>query len=246
MSRTSLWSARGARRAVTLAALCSTLFVLPVNAQVSPKPAPPPAGPTPRAGSWEIGGGVAFGGGFDLGEAAAELTRNTTSGTAGPFTQFVTDGRVESSPGVEGRVGYYFSPRFALEGGVSFSQPSLAYDISGDTEGGQDVTAEETLDRYLFSGSALWHFARPSASTRVVPFIFGGAGYFRELHESQELVETGTEYHAGAGLKIWFGNTRRRLGLRGDAGVSFRDGGVDPEDKFRMVPTAAASLIYLF
>lgn len=239
--RTGVWTAHGAR-GVALAALCSIVFVLPVAAQVRPGPAP--AGPAPRAGSVEIGGGVAFGGGFDLGDAAADLTRNTSGATTGPFTQFVTAGELGSAPGIEGRLAYYFSRQFAVEGGVSFSQPVLTYDISGDTEGASDVSAEETLDRFLFSGSALWHFGRPAA--RAVPFIFGGAGYLRELHEGRELVETGTEYHAGAGVKVWFGNARRRFGLRGDAGVSLRDGGVDAEDGFRAVPLAAASLIFLF
>ena len=59
-------------------------------------------------------------------------------------------------------------------------------------------------------------------------------------------METGTEYHAGAGVKIWFGNARRRLGFRADAGLSMRDGGVDPETGFRAVPMGAASLVYLF
>jgi hypothetical protein len=228
-----------------LAMLCSTIFALTAEAQVPPPPPRQPTGPTPRAGSWEIGGGVAFVGGFDLGEAAAELTRNTTTGSD-PFTLFVTDGRVGSVPGVHGRLAYYVSPNLALEGGVRFAQPVLSLDLSGDAEGAPDITAEETLNQYVFSGSALWHFGRPSPGTRAVPFIFGGAGYLRELHEGQELVETGIEYHAGAGVKFWFGNARRRLGLRGDAGMSLRDGGVDPDGGFRPVPFGGASLVYLF
>jgi len=223
--------------------VCSTLFVLTAEAQ--PRPAPQPTGLTPRAGSWEIGGGGAFGGGFDLGEAAAELTRNTTTDT-GPFTLFVTDGRVGSAPGVQGRLAYYISSNLAIEGGVRFAQPVLSFDLSGDAEEAPDITVEETVDQYVFSGSALWHFGRPSPRTRAVPFVFGGAGYIRELHEGQELVETGVEYHAGAGVKFWFGNARRRLGLRADGGLSLRDGGVDPEESYRPLPFAGASLIYLF
>ena len=236
-------SVRSARRAAVLAMVCFRLFALSAEAQRPP--APPPTGPTPRGGSWEIGGGGAFAGGFDLGEASAELTRNTTTET-GPFTLFVTDAQVGSAPGVQGRLAYYISSNFAIEGGVRFAQPVLSIELSRDAEEAPDITAEETVDQYVFSGSALWHFGRPSPRTRAVPFIFGGAGYLRELHEGQELVETGLEYHAGAGVKFWFGNARRRLGLRGDGGVSFRDGGVDPEESYRPVPFAGASLIYLF
>jgi hypothetical protein len=241
----SVRPARHAGRAAILATLCSAIFVLTAEAQVRPAP-PKPTGPTPEAGSWEIGGGGTFVGGFDLGEAAAELTRNTTTPGSGPFTLFVTDASVESAMALQGRLAYYFTPQFAIEGGVRFGQPVLTIELSGDAEGAPDVTAEETIDQYVFSGSALWHFGRPTPRTRAVPFIFGGAGYLRELHEGQELVETGMEYHGGAGVKYWFGNARRRFGLRGDAGVSFRDGGVDPDESFRLVPILSASLIYLF
>jgi len=232
-------------RAAALAALWSVVFVLPASGQARPAPRQAPAGPTPRAGSWEVGGGVAYVGGFDLGDAAAELTRNTGS-SGSPFTLFVTSWEVGPAPGVEGRLAYYFSPRFAVEGRVRFAQPVLGIEASADTEGAPDVTAEETLDQYVFGGSALWHFARPSPRTRVVPFVFGGAAYLRELHEGQELVETGRDYQAGAGVKVWFGSARRRLGIRGDAGLAIRDGGVDPETNLRAVPIAGASLIYLF
>ena len=46
-------------------------------------------------------------------------------------------------------------------------------------------TIEENLSQYLFDGSALWHFG----SGRAVPFVFGGAGYMRELHDADALVE---------------------------------------------------------
>lgn len=219
--------------------------VLPAAAQTRPAPRQIPSGPTPRAGSWEIGGGLAYVGGFDLGDAAAELTRNAIS-NGSPFTLFVTSWEVGPAAGVEGRLAYYFTSRFAIEGRVRFAQPVLRIEASADAEGAPDVTAEETLDHYVFGGSALWHFGRPTPRTRVVPFIFGGAAYLRELHEGQELVETGREYHAGAGVKFWFGNARRRLGIRGDAALAIREGGVDPTDDRRPVPVVGASLIFLF
>ncbi|HET9265615.1 MAG TPA: outer membrane beta-barrel protein [Vicinamibacterales bacterium] len=247
MSRISSQCARLARRAAVLATLCSTtILVLPAEAQRRPPAPATQTQPTPRAGSWEIGGGVMYVGGYDLGDATAELTRNTTSGALG-FDLFATASRVENTWALNGRFGYYLSPRLAIEGGVRYGKPVYSVELSGDAEDAPDITAEEELDQYVFTGSVLWHFG-PAASprTRVVPFVFGGAGYLRELHEGQELVETGVEYHAGAGVKYWFGGARRRFGLRGDAGVSFRDGGFDPEEKVRPVLTAGASVVYLF
>jgi hypothetical protein len=119
--------------------------------------------------------------------------------------------------------------------------------VTDDAEGAEDVTADETMSRYVFGGSLVYHLTGMAfANGRGVPFVLGGAGYLRELHEGRELVETGAEYHAGAGIKFWFGNGRRRLGLRGDVGVSIRDGAYDGENGRRTLPTAGASILYLF
>jgi hypothetical protein len=216
----------------------------------TPKPAPRPAptGPTPRAGSFEIGGGVTFAGGFGLGDSAAQLTRNTTTGSTA-FDLFGTDSELGPGFGVGGRLGYYLSPRLTIEGGVNWSRPVLTIDLTGDTEGAPNTEAEETIDRWIIDGTVVWHFSQPRpgrAPSPLVPFVYGGVGYLRELHEGQEFVETGIVYEAGGGVKYWFGNARRRFGMRGDAGISVRDGGFDFEDGIRTVPVFSGSIIYLF
>jgi hypothetical protein len=233
------------RHAACVGALGGTLGVMAADAQIR-SPPQRPIGPTPRAGSWEIGGGPAFVGGYDLGSASADLSRNSTTDT-NPFTLFVTDSNVTPAWSPFGRVAYYVSPKLAVEGGVRFGRPVYQIDLSGDAESAPDVVAEETLDQYLFDASVVWHFSRPPASrSRIVPFVYGGAGYLRELHEAQELVETGIEYHAGAGIKYWFGNAPRRFGFRGDGGLSVRDGGFDFDEGLRIVPVAGVSLVFLF
>jgi hypothetical protein len=129
---------------------------------------------------------------------------------------------------------------------LRYSRPRLLYRLSGDAEEAQTVTAEETLSRYVFTGSVVYHLRR-AIGRRFIPFVMGGAGYIRELHQGNELIETGTEFHALGGIKYWFGTTGRRFGLRGQAGVSMTDGGFDfREDGSRTLPIASASLVYLF
>jgi outer membrane protein with beta-barrel domain len=228
------------------------LFVLAGSALAQPllaqrRPAPRAAGATPRAGSWEISGGIVYISGFDLGDRAAEETRNSTTPGTGPFDLFNTSSKLDSTVGYQGRLGFYFSPKLSVEGGVRYAKPVLSIRITGDTENAADQTAEEELSQYLIDGSVLWHFGHPSRTGGgVVPFVMGGAGYLRELHEGDELVETGIEYHFGAGVKIWFGNGPGRFGIRGEAGLSIRDGGFDFEDKIRTGPVAAGSLVYMF
>jgi opacity protein-like surface antigen len=188
----------------------------------------------------EVSGGGVFVGGFDVGDRTAQLTSNG----GGTFDQFSTSGRIDSIVGLQARLGVYLTRVFAIEGGVRWTQPVYAVRISGDAEGAPDTTAEETLNQYLFDGSAVLHFGDRTGN-RVVPFVYGGAGYLRELHEGDALVEEGTEFHAGGGVKIWMGASRR-LGVRMEAGLSVRDGGFDFEEKRRTVPVAGGFVFWVF
>ena len=203
-------------------------------------------GDTPRAGSKEFSGGATWSQGYDLGATRATLTRNPGTGST-PFELFSADTRIDSAPAGHARLGVYLARSVSIEGGVQYSRPMLRTRLGDDAEGAEAITASETVTRLVFTGSVLFHIVPASfAGGRGVPFIFGGGGYVRELHQGNELVETGREIHVGGGLKYWFGSGRRRAGLRGDAGVSLREKGIDFGDARRMVPTAGVSLLYLF
>jgi hypothetical protein len=198
----------------------------------------------PRRGSLEVGGGGTWGAGFDLTTLDAELTR---AGDTNGFDLFSTDGKVSGFPGAHARLGVYLSRTISVEAGLRFTKPKLSFDLSSDAESASDETATETLTQYVFDGSVLFHLAGASfAQGRGVPFISGGGGYVRELHEGNELVETGNEIHATAGIKYWFGAGDRRLGLRAEFGISSRHRGFDVDDSRRLVPLALAGLTYLF
>jgi len=190
-------------------------------------------------GRWELTGGGVLIGGYELGERSAELTPNTGSSS---FEEFTTDNTVKPAFGLQARIGFVVTPALTVEGGIRFARPVYEVRISGDVENAPDTTAEETLSQYLFDGSIVWHLGKG----RAVPFLFGGAGYLRELHEDDALLEEGLEYHAGGGIKWWFGEGRRGVGVRAEAGVSIRDGGFDFKDGQRIVPTAGGFLFYAF
>ena len=197
----------------------------------------------PQAGSVEAGAGGAWTQGFDLTSSDADLTR---SGGTNPFTLFSADGSVGAFPGAYAKVGVYLSRAIAVEAGLRYAKPTLSYDLSGDAESADDVTASETVSHYVFDGSVLFHFTDASfAGGRGVPFVSAGGGYIRELHEGDELVETGNEIHATLGVKYWFGAARRRMGLRVEAGVSSRAGGFDGDER-RTLPVALGGLTFLF
>ena len=201
----------------------------------------------PHAGTVEITGGGLWSGGFDLGSVSADETRNTGAGT-GPFTLFAVSSRMNSAPAVQGRLGVHIARAVSIEAGVLLARPGASSRLTGDAEEAPNLTATETLTRLVVDGSLVLHLTGLSfAAGKGVPFVSGGAGYIRELHEKNEVIETGREYHTGAGLHFWFGNGgKHRLGVRTDIGVSLRTGGADTPNTRRTVPTAGVSLAYLF
>ena len=200
----------------------------------------------PRTGSFEVSGGVVWSPGFDLGTQTAELTRNPGTGTSG-FELFTSETRTAGAAGVQARVSFYLTRAFAIEGGLQYAQPVLSSSLTSDAEQADDAVVKETIARYVFEGSAVLHFTNASfAGGKGVPFVTAGGGYIRELHEGDGVVETGNEFHAGAGVKYWFTQGRRRLGLRADVGASLRSGGIDFSDSRRTIPTVGLSIAYLF
>lgn len=196
----------------------------------------------PRRGSVEIGGAAVWAGSQQLPEQAALLTPNPGTGS-GSFQLFNSEPTLDATLGAQATVAVYLTPALALEGGFRFARPSLTVRLTDDFEGAPDITARSTVTQYLFTGSLVYHFG---GRGRVTPFIAAGAGHARDAHGGNELVETGTEFHGTAGVKIWFATGRRKVGLRLEGGVSMIDGGFSFEEGRRSAPTAAAGIAYVF
>ena len=196
---------------------------------------------SPRAGSFEVSGGAAWTRGYDAGSADALLTRPGAAGTP-PLTLFNVTGTVESGPGAVARLGVYLARRVSVEATIEFSRPVLRAHLGDDFELATDTDAEETITSYLAGGSLLYHFG----AGRIVPFVSGGGGYLRQLHEENAELLSGTEIHGGGGIKYWFGTGRHRFGLRADAQVSSRSQAVAFEQKRRVLPSFSVGVAYLF
>lgn len=200
--------------------------------------------PALRAHRLVLEGGVVWSGSYDVGDINARLRSNAVGSAPPPFTWFSAHSRVGSVASVAARVGFALTPTLAIEGGGVFGMPRVAVTITGDAETTRQDLEGEQLRQYLLDAAVVWHLPA-RLGPRVRPFVVGGAGYLRQLHEELTLVETGQVYYAGVGARYWIrggSGTARSLGLRGDLRANLRRGGIDFDDKARVYPTLAVHL----
>ena len=186
-------------------------------------------------------------GGASLGSGDAALRGNRIP--ADEFRLFSADTRAMAAPGFDARVGFWLTRTIAVEGGLVIARPLLRTSITSDVEGAPALEVEERLDQYFFDGSMvlLLDALRFGAT---VPFVSGGAGYLRQLHEGRTLVESGQVYHAGGGLRHWLRTRRtgwlRGLGVRIDGRLYVLASGVRLEDGPRAHGALSGALFVTF
>ena len=192
---------------------------------------------------------AAFSGGWLGGSGFGGADANLRTRTGGDYLLFTTDSRLASTPALEARVSYALTRRFAVEGRFGFSRPDLRTSISGDVEGAPPIDVAERIDQYTFEG-ALVVMLPGLRFTSLVPFVSGGAGYLRQLHEGRTLVEEGVLYHIGGGVKhSLFARQRRFIkaaGFRGDVRLHVVTGGIELAESARTHVAALGGFLVTF
>lgn len=184
-----------------------------------------------------ISGGLIAHGGVPVGDLTAILRPNVTTGPS--FTVFRAESALRRAVGADLRVGIALTRRLAIELGGAYARPQLEITISGDAEADGGATIRERVSHYTAEVSGVYQLPWAGFESRMRPYIIGGGGYLRELHEDRLLAETGRTIHAGGGVHYWLrgGNGRgRALGARAEARFVHRSGGVEFEDKGRTYP----------
>src|SRR5262249_51665426 len=151
---------------------------------------------------------------------------NETTSANAPFRLFSTSSELGSAAGLEARVGVRVAGTLVVEADASYARPELRITTSSDVESASGVTAVEQLRQYTIGGGATWYV--PTAS-RVAPFVAGGGGYLRQLHDRGLLVQTGRYYQVGGGavyrLSSRPAGTLKATGIRVDLRATiFKDG----------------------
>lgn len=203
--------------------------------------------PSSRPGHVTVAGGLIWAGGYPIGDSTAALRSNATGANPPPFTLFRAETSVDAVAGAEVRAGIAVTPSFTIEGGFTFSQPSLTVVLSEDVEASAATLDAERLSQLTIDAGVVWQLPGPIVGGRLRPFVSGGGGYLRQLYEEQTLVETGRMFYAGGGVRYWLrggDGSQRAVGLRGDVRATWRSGGVDFEDKTRVGPTVSVMLFF--
>jgi hypothetical protein len=196
-----------------------------------------------ESGRLEISGGAAWLGTQTFGSANAAET--TPSG--GAFSLFTTSSELGSAAAFDARVGVRIAGTLVLEADATYARPELRVTIANDVESAPSITAVERLQQYMIGGGATWYV--PGRS-RIVPFVAGGGGYLRQLHDRALLVETGTYYHVGGGVLYLLSshpdNWLKASGIRVDVRAVILNDGVAFDGGRHAAPAVAGSFFVRF
>jgi hypothetical protein len=195
------------------------------------------------SGRIEVSAGAAWMGGQAFGSADA----NETTPTNSAFRLFSTSSELGSAPAFDARVGVRVAGTLVVEADASYARPELRITTSNDVESAAGVTAVERLQQFTIGGGATWY---APTSRRVAPFVSGGGGYLRQLHDRALLVQTGRYYQFGGGAVYLFASRpdqrMKATGIRLDVrAIVFKDG-VAFDGGSHIAPTLAGSFFVRF
>jgi hypothetical protein len=185
--------------------------------------------------------------GYDLGGQRAEIT-GPQAPTGLPVTLFASDAAIRSGPGAEVRLGWRVFRRIYAEATGGLGVNTIEARVHDDIEQAPAITVTSSLTQVTIEGGALVEvLTLRLPAGNLVPFVDGGGGYLRQIHEDRLLIETGRTFYVGGGMK-WHSSAIepsglvQRLVLRGDVRFVSRTGGVDIGDERRHYITVSGGV----
>jgi hypothetical protein len=179
---------------------------------------------------------------------AADMTETTPTG--GGLKIFTTSSELSSVFGWEGRFALRVLHSLEVEVQGSYGHPEVRVAITGDSEGAAAVTAVETVQQYTIGGGAVWYPPLTLFASRLVPFVTGGMGQLRQMHQDRILLETGRYVQVGGGVKFFFFSRPRgfvnALGARLDVRALVRTRGLAFDESGHASPAVGVSALMRF
>lgn len=201
----------------------------------------------PLPGRYEAAVGVSWMGPTSYGSLDASLT--PASGAR--YRLFSTSTELAAAPAFEVRLGRRLTRVIQVDLALGYASPMLTTSISNDAENGAATVASEPMRQISLVAAVVVYVPQWRAGSGVLPFVTGGGGYLRELHEGSTLLQTGGIYHVGAGVMIPLVSRERaggvkQFGIRADGHLLFRTGGVAMDGVAHTTPALAASVFSRF
>ena len=132
----------------------------------------------------------------------------------------------------------------------SYAAPQLTVALSGDSESAANVTAVEKIQQFTIGGGAVWYVPTRALGSRFVPFVAGGLGQLRQMHQDRVLLETGRYFQVGGGVKGFFLSRPRGfvngVGARVEVRALVRRDGVAFDDRGHASPSVGVSAFVRF
>ena len=201
----------------------------------------------PLLGRMEASVGPIWLGAIPFGSADATLT----APGGDRFRLFSTSSELVRATGLELRLSHRLMRLVHAEASASYARPQLSTTVGSDAENGPSITAAETITRVTIVGAGLIELPFVPAGPRIHPFVMAGAGYLRQLHEGNTLVQTGRTYHVGGGAKLVLLSRDERhwlkqVGARVDVRAEVRSGGIALDGRAHVSPAVTAGIFGRF
>lgn len=216
------------------------------------------AGAVPTLGqparSWpgrvEVSGGVLWSAREPLGGRPANLTTNEIA-PATPLRWFTTTSELGAASGIGVRLGWWLGSHVSVEGALEAARLRLRTRVADDVEAaGVDVASLRLTEYALSAGAVVDLTALAFARGRGRPFARATVGVLRQLDPDRHVVGRGRLYHIGGGVqyavRVRSNGRLRGVGLRVDAALKVRDGGVRVDGRRRATAAAMGGLFVRF
>lgn len=185
--------------------------------------------------------GVVFVGGANAGKTTA--TYMAPDGSLVP--QFSLEKSIGPAAGANGHLAIRITPRVSFEVTARWVHADLRTKLSGDTDGADNATATQAIDRFVVGGGAAVRLKRVG---RWQTFARGSVGWLRELSDDLSLYEDGWAGEAGVGANLQWKDRRGHLrpyGIRTDVWLDVRHGGLSFAEKPRLLaPAFSVAMIF--
>jgi opacity protein-like surface antigen len=210
------------------------------------------AAPAPASGQQAESARVSIAAGLRwFGEVSAGRNNGVeTTASGGSYQLFQSETALASAASLETSLALRLSRVLRAEVSASYGSVDLRTQISSDVEGIPDVEASESVGQFTLEAAAIVAITAWRLPGRALPYVTVGGGYLRHVHEGRTFAETGAVYHAGGGVDVPLGESRRgrikTAGLRFDARAVARKGGVQFDDRMHATASLAASFVLGF